>query len=283
MSSGQGTLVIGQSGGPTAVINASLAGVLREAGRHPQVGRVYGLVGGMEGVLTETFRDLTGESAATLAALCHTPGALLRSCRTGLAPSDDDRLVQVLAAHDVRYFLYAGGNGSMYTCLRVREAARSRGYDVRVVGVPKTVDNDLLATDHCPGYGSAARFVARTVQDTGLDLVALQTFVPVLITEVMGRNAGWLAAAAVLAKETDQDAPHRVYVPERAFDEDSFLRDVLRIHGERGSVSVVVSEGIRDAKGELVGSGGSAPTDATPWDGPWWRWAAVREPTWPIW
>ena len=262
MSPPRVNLAVGQSGGPTAVINASLVGILREARHHPQIGRVYGLVNGIEGVLAENLWDVTDTDEDTLRALRGTPGAALGSCRRKLKPEDNDRLFQVFAAHGIRYFLYAGGNDSMDTCHRVREAARRRAYELYVMGVPKTIDNDLAATDHCPGYGTAARFIAQTTQDTGHDLMALRTFVQVVITETMGRNTGWLAAAAALGREKAEDAPHLIYVPERRFDEAAFLRDVERAYREFGYVSVAVSEGVRDAHGTLVGDDNGAPVDA---------------------
>lgn len=243
------------------MINASVAGVLDEAARHSEIERVYGMVNGIDGALAENLIDLAQEDAETLRALRHTPAAALGSCRRKLKPEDFDRLFAVLAAHDVRYFLYAGGNDSMDTCHRVREEARRRGYDLRVMGIPKTIDNDLAFTDHCPGFGSAARFVAQTTQDSALDLRALRTFVPVVISEIMGRHAGWLTAAATLGKQTEEDAPHLVYFPERVFDEETFLKDVQRIHKELGCVFVAVSEGVANKAGELIGSA-SAPVDA---------------------
>lgn len=257
----RGNLLVGQSGGPTAVINASLAGILAEAGRQAAIEHVYGMVNGVEGALAENFIDISHESASTIAALRHTPGAALGSCRRKLKAEDYDWLFDVLAAHNLRYFLYAGGNDSMDTCHRVREAARQRGYALRVMGVPKTIDNDLALTDHCPGFGTAARFVAQTTQDTGLDLFALRTFVKVVISEVMGRNAGWLVAASTLGKQRAEDAPHLVYVPERAFDEEQFLADVERVHKTYGYAYVAISEGVRDKAGEIIGAG-TAPLDA---------------------
>jgi ATP-dependent phosphofructokinase / diphosphate-dependent phosphofructokinase len=256
----KGALVVGQSGGPTAVINSSLAGVIEAAGKYPEIEHVYGLVNGIAGLLAEEMIDLGREDAAMLARLPRTPGAALGSCRRKLKAPDMDRVFEVLAAHDVRYFLYAGGNDSMDTCNQVREAAGVRGYPLRVMGIPKTIDNDLACTDHSPGFGTAARFIAQTTQDTGLDLHALRTFVQVVITEIMGRNSGWLAAAASLAKDSPEDPPHLVYVPERAFNEASFLAAVRDIYEKVGYVSVAVSEGIVDAEGRPVGSG-SAPTD----------------------
>jgi 6-phosphofructokinase len=256
-----GNLLIGQSGGPTAVINASLAGVLAEAGRHAEVSQVLGALNGLEGWLEERIVDLTGTKASKLDELRRTPAAALGSCRRKLGSEDSDKLFDVLAKYGVRYLLYAGGNDSMDTCHRIWTAARHRRYDLRVVGIPKTVDNDLAETDHCPGYGSAARYIALSTRDTGLDQQSLRSFVPILITEVFGRHAGWLAAAASLAKEKAEDAPHLVYVPERVFNESDFLTDVEQCYRRLGWVSVVVSEGVADVSGELLG-GKDAPEDA---------------------
>ncbi len=273
MARHHGALLVGQSGGPTAVINASLAGILEEAAQHSAIDRLYGMVNGLEGALAGHLLDLTGESPQTVQALRTTPGASLGSCRRKFRAEDEEALFALLARHDVRYFLYAGGNDSMDTCQRVREAARCRGYELHVVGVPKTIDNDLARTDHCPGYGSAARFVAQTTRDAGLDLWSLRTFVPVAITEIMGRNAGWLVAAATLGRERPEDPPHLVYMPERPFREERFLADVMCVYRELGYVSVVISEGVRDAAGRRWGQPphGSPPE---PWTTSGIRWTS---------
>jgi len=254
-------LIVGQSGGPTATINASLAGVLAEAQQHPQIDGLIGMINGIEGLLREDLVDLSRSEVADLSVLRRTPAAVLGSCRYKVTPEDYGRILGILERYNIRYFLYAGGNDSMDTCHRVRGAAHAGGYNVAVIGIPKTVDNDLEFTDHSPGYGSAARVIALSVRDSGLDQKSLRTFVPILITEVMGRHAGWLAAASVLGKEAAEDAPHLVYVPERTFDEAAFVTDVMQCYREYGWVSVVVSEGIRDKRGELLG-GKDAPLDA---------------------
>ncbi len=256
-----GTLLVGQSGGPTAVINASLSGVLAEAGRHSEIRRVYGMVNGLEGLLAEELVDLSDETPETMAALQRTPAAALGSCRRKLAAGDLERLFAVLAAHDVGYFIYAGGNDSMDTCAQVRRAARARAYPLQVLGVPKTIDNDLAHTDHCPGFGSAARFLAQTTRDTALDQYSLRTFVPVLISEIMGRNTGWLTASAGLVKQRPEDAPHLLYVPERPLDVTQFLNAVEGVHRQLGYVVVALSEGVHDAEGQAIGGAG-APADA---------------------
>lgn len=247
-----GALAVAQSGGPSAVVNASLAGVIRAAQR-AGFARVYGLAHGLEGALSETLRDLSAEPPENLALLARTPGAALGSSRRRLADDEYARVVDTLRAHDVGAFVYIGGNGSMTVCARISAAAQAAGWPLRAAGVPKTIDNDLWGTDHAPGYGSAARFLALAARDTGRDLEAMATFDDMLILEALGRNAGWLAAAAALGKESDDDAPHLVYVPEIPFDEAQFLDDAARVHARLGYVFVVVGEGIRDAAGAFIG------------------------------
>ena len=256
-----GVLIIGQSGGPTPVINASLAGVIGAAQKHGCFTGIYGLVHGIEGALNEELLDLGKETGADLELLARTPASALGSCRHKLSEDDYERILDVFGAHDVRHFVYIGGNDSMDTCHRISELAAMSSYEMQVMGVPKTIDNDLALTDHCPGYGSAARFLALATRDTGRDLEAMATFDDVTILEAMGRNAGWLTAASVLGKESEDEAPHLVYVPEIPFDEERFLDDVTCVHGRLGRVFVVVSEGIQDADGQFIGqhklSGGS--------------------------
>jgi 6-phosphofructokinase 1 len=248
-----GTLLVGQSGGPTPVINASLAGVIGEAQQHHCFTGIYGLLHGIEGALKEQLLDLGGETPENLDLLSRTPASALGSCRHKLSAAEDERILEVFRAHDVRHFVYIGGNDSMDTCDRIWALAASESYEMQVIGVPKTIDNDLAYTDHSPGYGSAARFLALATRDTGRDLEAMATFDDVTILEAMGRNAGWLTAASVLGRTAEDEAPHLIYVPEVAFNEARFLDDVARIHGRLGRVFVVVSEGIRDAKGRFVG------------------------------
>lgn len=250
----KGKILIGQSGGPTPVINASLAGVILEAKTRPEIRGIYGMLHGIEGALKDQLIDLDREPLSAVENLRHTPASALGSCRHKIQDHEYERILAVCRAHDVRHFVYIGGNDSMDTCQRIAALAQSSGYEMQVIGVPKTVDNDLAATDHCPGYGSAARFIALAARDAGLDLEAMATFEDVSILEAMGRNAGWLAAASVLAKTTEADAPHLVYIPELAFDEPRFLDDIARIHARLGRVFVVVCEGVRTADGEFVGA-----------------------------
>ncbi len=250
--------MIGQSGGPTAVLNASLAGFIGGAQRAGV--SVFGLAHGLEGALNDSFIDLNGLDENTLEQLAKTPGAALGSSRRKL---DDDEYARVLAAfrrRGVTGFAYCGGNGSMWVAHRLSLMARDAGYDLRVIGIPKTVDNDLNGTDHAPGYGSAARFLALAARDTGLDLEAMTTFDDAVILEAMGRDSGWLAAASALLKAGEDAAPHLVYVPEIAFDEERFLQDVAAVHKRLNHVYIVVGEGVRYAGGAFVGSNGSDNT-----------------------
>jgi 6-phosphofructokinase 1 len=249
----KGALVVGQSGGPTPVINASLAGVALAARQQPEISGVYGLVHGIEGALKEELIDLGQESEETLQRLIDTPASALGSCRHKLSDEDYDRVLALFQAHNVRHFVYIGGNDSMDTCHRISALAEAAGYELQVMGVPKTIDNDLAVTDHCPGFGSAARFLALAARDTGRDQEAMATFEDVTVLEAMGRNAGWLAAASALGKQDEADAPHLIYAPEVAFDEGQFLDEVSRIHRRLGRVFVVVCEGVRDGEGRPVG------------------------------
>ncbi len=249
-------LIIGQSGGPTAVINATLAGIIRAAKDSAHFATIYGLSHGLEGALTSNFIDLSDLSDDKLNILAQTPGAALGSSRKKLDESEYVRVIENFRAHDIHHFAYIGGNGSMWVANHLAEIAAAKGYELHIVGVPKTVDNDLPCTDHTPGYGSAARFLALATRDAGLDLEAMQTFDDVVILESMGRDTGWLAAASGLLKASDEDAPHLIYVPEIPFTDVQFIADVARVHGRLGRVFVVVAEGIRDAMGEIIGQQG---------------------------
>jgi 6-phosphofructokinase len=248
-----GNLVVAQSGGPTAVINASLAGVIRKAQEFRQIGSIYGLLHGIEGALNEEMINLSFESGDTLDRLINTPASALGSCRHKLNDQDYEIILRLFRAHNVRHFVYIGGNDSMDTCFRISELAASTGYEIQVMGVPKTIDNDLALTDHTPGFGSAARFYALAARDSGRDLESMATFDDVSILEIMGRNAGWLTAASVLGKEIEEEAPHLVYVPEIVFDEMTFLDDVATVHQQLGRVFVSICEGVKDSAGDYVG------------------------------
>jgi 6-phosphofructokinase len=251
----KGKLVVGQSGGPTQVINNSLVGVIEEALAHQAITGIYGSVRGISGVLNEQFVDLARESRETLALLRHTPGAALGTVRYKLVPEDYGRIVETLRAHDVRFFCYIGGNDSMDTAHKVHLVAQEMGYDLCAIGVPKTVDNDLAHTDHCPGYGSAARFVALALRDSGRDTESMGPSSPVKIVEVMGRNAGWLTAASALGRQEPGDPPHLIYVPEHPVQLDNAIRDVERVIAEREHCVIALSEG-------AVSEAGSNEVDA---------------------
>jgi ATP-dependent phosphofructokinase / diphosphate-dependent phosphofructokinase len=263
MSPLTGNLLVAQSGGPTAVINASVAGVIQEAGRHECIEEIYGGANGILGILNEDLIDLGDEKAKTIQGLKHTPAAALGTCRYKLdfkkkpekAAKDMDRLFEVFQAHNIRFFFYAGGNDSQDTAHKVHEEAIKRGWDMRVIGVPKTIDNDLPHTDHCPGYGSVIKYNATSVMEIGLDVSAMATDDgSCCIIEVMGRAAGWIAAGTVLAKRTPAQAPHIILLPELAFDEDRFLAKVREIVAELKCCIVVVGEGLKNAAGKEIGA-----------------------------
>jgi 6-phosphofructokinase 1 len=254
-----GNLLVAQSGGPTAVINASVAGVIQQAGKYDQIEQIYGARYGILGILEENLIDLNEEKARTVEELKHTPAAALGTCRYKLdfrkhperAAADMDRLFQVLQAHDIRYFFYIGGNDSQDTAYKVHQSARERQYDLRVIGIPKTIDNDLPHTDHCPGYGSVIKYAAATVMEIAADVGSMVTELgSCCLIEVMGRAAGWIAAGTALAKRAPADAPHLVLVPEILFDEQAFLTKVKQTVDQYHSCVVVVGEGLKNAEGD---------------------------------
>ncbi|NLD71088.1 MAG: 6-phosphofructokinase [Chloroflexi bacterium] len=245
----KGNIVVGQSGGPTAVINNSLVGVIHEAMQHEEFGEILGMSHGIAGILNEELVDLRRESAETLALLRDTPASALGTVRYKVSDADYERILNVFRTYDVRYFFYIGGNDSMDTAHQMHALAASRGYELHAIGVPKTVDNDLAETDHCPGFGSAARFVATAIRDTGYDTVAMGDSSPIKFMEIMGRNAGWLTASAALAKEEPDDAPHLVYVPEHGVTLEQILGDIQGVYDRLGHCVVAVSEGLADPEG----------------------------------
>ena len=258
---GKGTLLYAQSGGVTAVINAT-AGAVIQAARGRKV-KVLAARNGILGALREDLVDTSKESAAAIRALAHTPGAAFGSCRFKLKSLEQDqdkyqRLLDVFDAHDVRWFLYNGGNDSADTALKLSEMARVTGYPLTCIGVPKTVDNDLVVTDNCPGFGSAAKYTAVSVAEAALDVAAMaDTSTKVFIYEVMGRHAGWLAAAGGLAGAGKDDAPQIILFPEIAYDEETFLARVQAVVKKVGWCVVVVSEGIRHPDGRFVADAGA--------------------------
>ena len=258
-----GNVLVGQSGGPTSVINASVAGVVTEALNHICIEEIYGALNGVLGILQEDLIDLASESQQTIRGLRHTPGAALGACRFKLKKQQDfDRVIEVFKAHNIRYFFYAGGNDSQDTADKISKLAQQQGYELRVIGIAKTIDNDLPITDHCPGYGSVIKYVCTTVREVSADNAAMGQGDLVQIIEVMGRSAGWIAAGASLAKRRDHphDPPHLIYLPEVPFTVDKFVADVKRVLAREKYCSIVVGEGLVDADGNYIAAG--AKTDA---------------------
>ena len=252
----KGNVIVGQSGGPTAAINASLAGVYRTA-KDRGANKVYGMLHGIQGLLKEKYIDLSDHIKTELDAelLKRTPAAFLGSCRYKLPEIHEnrevyDKIFEILDKLDIEVFIYIGGNDSMDTIKKLSDYAIIFGHAIRFIGCPKTIDNDLALTDHTPGYGSAARFIAASTQEVGEDVKSLP--IHVCIMEAMGRNAGWITAASALARRKQGDAPHLIYLPERNFNEDEFLEDVSRLQKKQGGVVVLVSEGLHDANGESI-------------------------------
>ena len=263
-----GNLLVAQSGGPTAVINSSIAGVISEAGRHECIEEIYGGMNGVYGILQENLIDIGEENTKSIQALKHTPGAALGTCRYKInfkknpeqAEKDMNRLFEIIKAHNIRYFFYAGGNDSQDTTNKVHLEAAKRGYDIRAIGVPKTIDNDLPHTDHTPGYGSVIKYNATTVMEVGADLRGQATDEgSCCIIEVMGRAAGWIAAGTVLAKEQEDDPPHIILLPEIPFNETKFLVKAMDTVTKNGYCIVVVGEGLKDTAGNEIGADKTKP------------------------
>jgi 6-phosphofructokinase 1 len=258
-----GNLLVAQSGGPTAVINASLAGVIQEAGHHECIEEIYGGSNGILGVLNEELIDINDQKAKTIEGLKYTPAAALGTCRYKIdfkkkpedAARDMDRLFEVFQAHNIRYFFYIGGNDSQDTSHKIHLEALRRNWDMRVIGVPKTIDNDLPHTDSCPGYGSVIKYNAATVMEIGLDVRSMATDDgSCCIVEVMGRAAGWIAAGTIVAKRLPNDPPHIILLPELPFNEDRFLARVKEVVQANGCCIVVVGEGLKNEAGEEIGA-----------------------------
>jgi ATP-dependent phosphofructokinase / diphosphate-dependent phosphofructokinase len=263
MSELVGNLLVGQSGGPTAVINASVAGVLQEAGKHECIEEIYGGLNGIFGILNEELIDINDEKAKTIEGLKYTPAAALGTCRYKVdfkkkpekAAQDMDRLFEVFQAHNIRYFFYAGGNDSQDTSHKIHLEAVKRGWDMRVIGVPKTIDNDLPHTDSCPGYGSVIKYCATTVMEVATDVGSMATDDgSCCIIEVMGRAAGWIAAGTIVAKRSPADAPHIILLPELPFNQEKFLAKVQETVAAHKHCIVVVGEGLKDEAGEEIGA-----------------------------
>ncbi len=255
-----GNCLVAQSGGPTAVINASVAGVVSEALNHECIEEIYGGMNGVLGILKEELIDLAEESQQNIRGLRYTPASALGTCRFKLKRDQEyERILQVFEAHNIRYFFYCGGNDSQDTADKISKLAQSKGYELRVIGVPKTIDNDLVTTDHCPGYGSVVKYLCSVVRESALDHEAMGQHDLVSIIEVMGRNAGWIAAGTTLAKskEDPNDAPHLIYLPELPFSKDKFIEDVQNVLKKNRYCMVIVGEGLVDKDGNYVANSAS--------------------------
>ena len=245
----QGKVLVAQGGGPTAVINQSLVGVVLESRKFTQVTKVYGAVNGVRGIINEDFLDLTQETTHNLEQVGITPSSGLLSTREKPDEKYCLEMFRVMRAHDVRYFFYIGGNDSADTVRIVNEQAEKSGYEFRAIHIPKTIDNDLVVNDHTPGYGSAARFIAQALIGANLDNAALPG---VYVAVIMGRNAGFLTAASAVARKYPDDGPHLIYLPERPFSVEKFLKDVRARYDRFGRCVVAVSEGIVDSDGKPI-------------------------------
>ena len=259
-----GSVIIGQSGGPSAVINASAYGVIRTALENENITKVYGAFHGIKGVLNDQLMIMDEEDPKELEHLLYTPSSALGSCRYKIADPDVDdtdykRILEIFQKYNVRYFFYNGGNDSMDTCNKISKYMNRVGYECRVMGVPKTVDNDLYGTDHCPGFASAAKYIATSVMEVSRDCRVYDTGM-VTIIECMGRHAGWLTAAAALAG-VKGEGPDLIYLPEVDFNMDAFIADVKRIYAEKKNCIVAVSEGIHYADGTFVSEAKTSGTD----------------------
>lgn len=244
-------VLVVHGGGPTAVMNASLYGVIQEAKTHGDIGAVYGAIGGMEGIIRERLLDLLELKEEEAVLLLQTPGSAIGSSRYPVDEEEYQKIPKILEKYQIRYLLPNGGNGTMDTCGKIYLACLKAGYDkIKVVGIPKTIDNDIAITDHTPGFGSAARYLAATVKEVAADVKALP--IHVCVIEALGRNAGWITAASALAREKEGDAPHLIYTPERPFDEEAFLKDVEELYHRLGGVVVVVSEGLKKEDGQPI-------------------------------
>ncbi len=247
---GKMNALIIHGGAPTAVMNASLYGAVCAARKSGEFAHFYAALGGSGAVLRETFFDLMTAPEAELELLLSTPASAIGTSRDMLSAQDYAQIAKVLAKHHIDCVFFTGGNGSMDACGKVYRACADIGATVKVIGIPKTIDNDISVTDHAPGYGSAARYLAATVSEISQDVRALP--IHVCIVEAMGRNCGWIAAASALARSKNGDGPDLIYMPERPFDEEAFLARVQQLHKEKGGVLVVASEGLHDAKGQPI-------------------------------
>jgi 6-phosphofructokinase len=254
-------LIIGQAGGATAVVNASLVGAFEAATNSACFEHIYGMWNGIQGFLQEHILDLSQQPADLWSQLMRTPSAALGSCRYKLQENDPERIIALFRQYDIHALLYIGGNDSADTTHRIALEALRQGYELRAISIPKTIDNDLPLTDHCPGYGSAARFIAMATMDSAMNTLSMPWHYPVKIIETMGRDAGWLTAAAALGKRDERDAPHILLLPEQRFNPDRYLTQVEEVYRRFGCVVVVAAETLRDEQGVSLGARGQLGTD----------------------
>lgn len=249
-----GNCIIAQSGGPTAVINASLCGVVQKAITSKEITGVYGALHGILGIINDSLIDLSQENPYEIELLKTTPSSALGSCRYKLKPpgegEDYNKILETFKKHNIRYFFYIGGNDSMDTADKLNRFLNDSGHEIRVMGIPKTIDNDLVGTDHCPGFGSAAKYIATTVSEIHRDANIYPT-TQITIVEIMGRNAGWLTASSALAGLIGS-GPDLIYLPEATFSPEKFREDAARIHKQKGNVLICASEGIKNSVGRYV-------------------------------
>lgn len=252
--------LIAHGGGPTSVINASLAGLVEESRKRGIFRKLYGAQFGLRGILEENFTDLLDTDQALFERIAQAPGSALGSSRLKLSDNDHERLIEVFRSNDIRCFFYTGGNGSMGSALRISSESRAQVFDLQVIGIPKTIDNDLFVTDHTPGYISTAQFFAIATREVGEDNRSLPP--PITVLEVLGRNAGWVVAATALARMHEEDAPHLIYFPERPVSLDQIATDTEQVYTRVGRVLIAVCEGQLDEKGTPFGADVDRPGSA---------------------
>ena len=243
-------ILIVHGGGPTSVINASLYGAVKEAKKYKEIEHIYAAKNGTGGLMREELIELENVPDEKLELLLNTPGSAIGTSRDQIEQAEYDRMIEVLIKKNIKYVLFNGGNGSMDTCGKLYKNCQARGLDIRVMGIPKTHDNDIAITDHSPGYGSIARYMAQSVKEVAADVKGLP--IHVVVVEALGRNAGWTTAASALADDGDGVGPDLIYLPERPFDEDRFLDDVKKLLEKKSGIVVVASEGLRDKDGKPI-------------------------------
>ena len=243
-------ILIVHGGGPTAVINASLYGAIKEAHKHKEVQHIYGAVNGTGGLLKEQLVELDAVNAEELELLLTTPGSAIGTSRDELEQPEYEKMADILKTKNISCVLFNGGNGTMDTCGKLYQACRRKGFDIRVMGIPKTMDNDIAITDHSPGFGSAARYIAQSVREVCADVKGLP--IHVVVVEASGRNAGWITAASALAADNGGPGPDLIYLPERPFDENKYIEDVKQLLTKKSGIVVVASEGLKDQEGKPI-------------------------------